>query len=278
MDYVLALNKFEEINSQTMEEFKNLSLSIDANVLTITIDREKSMNALNQGTISELNEAIHSANDDKDIKGIIITGAGEKAFVAGADISEFAQVTEVTGRKFAENGQEVFQMIENSHKPVIAAVNGFALGGGCELAMACHMRVATKNARFGQPEVNLGIIPGYGGTQRLTQLIGKGKAMELMLTGDMIDADEAHALGLVNYVVADKNELTEKTTELFNKINQKAPLALGMVIDCVNAVYTTGENGYQTEANSFSRCCGSNDFKEGASAFMEKRKPDFKGE
>jgi enoyl-CoA hydratase len=140
------------------------------------------------------------------------------------------------------------------------------------------MRVATKNARFGQPEVNLGIIPGYGGTQRLTQLIGKGKAMELMLTGDMIDADEAHALGLVNYVVADKNELIEKTTELFNKINQKAPLALGMVIDCVNAVYATGENGYQTEANSFSRCCGSNDFKEGASAFMEKRKPDFKGE
>ena len=261
-----------------MEEFKNLSLTFDQHILTITIDREKSMNALNQNTLSELKEAIQTANDDKDIKGIIITGAGEKAFVAGADISEFSQVTELTGRKFAENGQEIFQMIENSHKPVIAAVNGFALGGGCELAMACHIRIATKNARFGQPEVALGIIPGYGGTQRLTQLIGKGKALELMLTGDMINAEEALSFGLVNYVVDDVTALSEKSMELFAKINQKAPLALSMVIDCVNAVYTTGENGYQTEANSFSRCCGSEDFKEGASAFLEKRKPNFKGE
>lgn len=261
-----------------MEEPKNLSLSIDNNILTITIDREKSMNALNQETLSELKEAIHSVNDDKDIKGIVITGAGEKAFVAGADISEFSEVNEVTGRKFAENGQEIFQMIENSHKPVIAAVNGFALGGGCELAMACHMRIATTNAKFGQPEVNLGIIPGYGGTQRLTQLIGKGKALELMLTGDMIGAEEALNLGLVNHVVEDRDMLSNKVDEIFTKINQKAPLALGMVIDCVNAVYTTGENGYQTEANSFSRCCGSSDFKEGAAAFMEKRKPNFKGE
>jgi len=261
-----------------MKNIQNLSLSINNDILTVTIDREKSMNALNQETLNEIKEAIQSANDDKDIKGIIITGAGEKAFVAGADISEFAEVNEVTGRKFAEKGQEIFQMIENSHKPVIAAVNGFALGGGCELAMACHIRIASKNAKFGQPEVNLGIIPGYGGTQRLTHLVGRGKALELMLTGDMIGAEEAYNLGLVNHVVDNKEALLAKAEEIFKKINQKAPLAIGLVIDCVNAVFTTGENGYQTEANSFSRCCGSQDFKEGAAAFMEKRKPNFRGE
>ncbi len=261
-----------------MDNNKNLSLTTSENILTITIEREKSLNALNQDTLSELKEAIQAANDDKEVQGIILTGAGEKAFVAGADISEFAEVNEVTGRKFAENGQEIFQMIEDSHKPVIAAVNGFALGGGCELAMACHIRIATQNAKFGQPEVNLGIIPGYGGTQRLTHLIGRGKAMELMLTGDMIGAEEAHSLGLVNHVLEDKEALLAKAKEIITKIKQKAPLAVGMVIDCVNAVYTTGENGYQTEANSFSRCCGSSDFKEGTAAFMEKRRPNFKGE
>lgn len=261
-----------------MKNPKNLSFSVKNNILTITINREESMNTLNQGTLSELKQAIQSVNDDKDLQGIIITGAGEKVFVAGADINEFAEMNEVTGQKFAENGQKIFQMIENSSIPVIAAVNGFALGGGCELAMACHIRIASKNAKFGQPEVNLGIIPGYGGTQRLTHLIGKGKAIELMLTGDMISADEAYRLGLVNYVVEDKPALLDKAEEIFAKISQKAPLALRMVIDCVNAVFTIEKNGYQTEANLFSRCCGSKDFKEGIAAFMEKRKPDFKGE
>ncbi|MEQ9288430.1 MAG: enoyl-CoA hydratase-related protein [Cyclobacteriaceae bacterium] len=261
-----------------MEEFKNLILSLSDNILTITINREPFLNALNVDTLKELKVAIQSVCDDKDIKGVVITGAGEKSFVAGADISEFTGVNEVTGRKFSEDGQEVFQMIENCNKPIIAAVNGFALGGGCELAMACHMRLATENAKFGQPEVNLGIIPGYGGTQRLTHLIGKGKALELMLTADMIPANEALGLGLVNYVVGSREELMEKSKVILTKISKKAPLAVGMVIDCVNAVFTTGEDGYQTEANSFSRCCGTQDFQEGTSAFMGKREPQFKGE
>jgi enoyl-CoA hydratase len=196
--------------------------------------------------------------------------------VAGADISEIAELSEVNARNFAERGQEVFSMIEHCNKPVIAAVNGFALGGGCELAMACHIRVASNNARFGQPEVNLGIIPGYGGTQRLTQLIGKGKAMELMMTGDMVPAQEAFELGLVNHVTS-QEELLPKCHEIMQKILTKAPLAIGLVIECVNAVYTKDEDGYQTEANSFARCCTSQDFIEGTNAFLEKRKPVFTG-
>ena len=274
-----SIDKFDStIINHRMEEPKNLALAIDNNILTITINREDKLNALNQQTLAELREALLSISDDKDLRGVIITGSGEKAFVAGADISELADLNEMNGRKFAESGQEIFQMIEDSNIPVIAAVNGFALGGGCELAMACHMRIATKNAKFGQPEVNLGIIPGYGGTQRLTQLIGKGKALELMLTGDMINSEQATQLGLVNHVVDNKSELLEKANEIFSKISKKAPLAVGMVIDCVNAVFIPGENGYQTEANSFSRCCGSNDFKEGTQAFLEKRSPNFTGE
>ncbi|MEJ2006037.1 MAG: enoyl-CoA hydratase-related protein, partial [Cyclobacteriaceae bacterium] len=178
---------------------------------------------------------------------------------------------------FAENGQEAFSLIENSEKPVIAAVNGFALGGGCELAMSCHIRIASENAKFGQPEVNLGIIPGYGGTQRLTQLIGKGKAMELMMTGDMISAKEAMTLGLVNHIAADKKELLALCDQMIRKIIAKAPLAIGMVVNSVNAYFSGEENGYQTEANSFAHCVNTEDFKEGTSAFIEKRKPDFKG-
>ncbi|MFY0651667.1 MAG: enoyl-CoA hydratase/isomerase family protein [Cyclobacteriaceae bacterium] len=261
-----------------MEEYKNLILSLSDNILTITINREKYLNALDIRTLTEINAAVQSVCDDPEIAGAIITGAGDKSFVAGADISEFSEVNEVTGRKFSEDGQEIFQMIENCNKPIIAAVNGFALGGGCELAMACHMRIATENAKFGQPEVNLGIIPGYGGTQRLTHLIGKGKALELMLTGEMIAAEEAFRLGLANYVVESKELLLQKSKDLISTIRSKAPLAVGMVIDCVNAVHNTGENGYQTEANSFSRCCGSEDFKEGTAAFMEKRPAKFKGE
>ncbi|MEO1051249.1 MAG: enoyl-CoA hydratase-related protein [Bacteroidota bacterium] len=261
-----------------MSEFNNLKLEQRDGVLTITISRPESLNALNVATIEEIRTAIQDAYDDKSVKGIIFTGSGEKSFVAGADIKEIADLNEVNARKFSENGQEVFDMIENSEKPVIAAVNGFALGGGCELAMACHIRIASANAKFGQPEVNLGLIPGYGGTQRLTQLVGKAKALELMLTADMISAQEAQTIGLVNHVVDTQEELMTKTWDMMQKILSKAPLAIGMVINCVNALYSAEENGYQTEANSFSSCAKSEDFVEGTQAFIEKRKPAFKGE
>ncbi|MCC5919836.1 MAG: enoyl-CoA hydratase/isomerase family protein [Cyclobacteriaceae bacterium] len=261
-----------------MEEFENLALSDEAGILTITINRPSKMNALNEATIEEIGRAIQHAIDEKSVKGVIITGMGDKAFVAGADISELAELNELNGRKFSEKGQEVFQLIENSQKPVIAAVNGFALGGGCELAMACHIRLASANAKFGQPEVKLGIIPGYGGTQRLTQLVGRGKALELMMTGDQIDAEEAYRIGLVNQLVMTPDELMEVAVKMMRRIITKAPLAVGMVIDCVNTVYESEEDGYQMEANSFASCCKSDDFKEGTKAFLEKRKPEFKGE
>ncbi len=261
-----------------MSEFNNLQLNLVDGILTITINRAEKLNALNNATIEELREAFQDVYDNEAVKSVIITGKGEKAFVAGADISEIAELNEMNGRKFAESGQEVFSMIEKCHKPVIAAVNGFALGGGCELAMACHMRIATPNAKFGQPEVNLGIIPGYGGTQRLTQLVGKGKAFELMMTADFISAVEAKALGLVNHLVDNHEDLLNHATSILQKINSKAPLAIGMVIESVNAYYADDENGYQTEANSFASCCKSEDFKEGTKAFLEKRAAEFKGE
>ncbi len=261
-----------------MADFQNILTEEKNGVLYLTVNREDRMNALNFATLEELKGIFEEAEDNRRIKAVIITGAGEKAFIAGADISEIASLNEVNARKFAENGQEIFAMIENCHKPVIAVTNGYTLGGGCELAMACHMRIATANAKFGQPEVNLGIIPGYGGTQRLTQLIGRGKANELMMTGDMIGASEAKALGLVNHVLETKAEALEKAEEIVTKIMSKAPLAIGMIVDCVNAAFLSEENGYQTEANSFARCVKSGDYKEGTSAFLEKRKPIFKGE
>lgn len=262
-----------------METYNNLLLDLQDRILTITINRESKLNALNQETMSELKDAFQYVYDNpKDVRGVILTGAGEKAFVAGADISEFTGVNELTARKFAEGGQEVFQFIENCHTPVIALVNGFALGGGCELCMAAHMRVAVSAARFGQPEVNLGIIPGYGGTQRLTQLIGKGRAFEYLMSADMISADQALAYGLVNYVEENKADAFEKSKEILNKIAGKAPVAIGMVIDSVNAMFEDGVNGYLTEANSFAGCFNTDDFKEGVSAFLEKRKANFKGE
>lgn len=260
-----------------MPEYENLKLSLDNHILTLAIDRPDSMNALNNQTIEEIREAVGEAVLDDDVKGMIITGAGDKAFVAGADIKEIKELNEVNSRKFAENGQEVFGLIENCEKPVIAAVNGYALGGGCELAMACHVRVATDNAMFGQPEVKLGIIPGYGGTQRLTQLVGKGRAMELLMTGKMISANEALTIGLVNYVVS-SDELLNTVNEVLAQILKQAPRAVANVVNCVNAVFDNEANGYQTEANNFMNCCRTEDFKEGTSAFLEKREPVFKGE
>ena len=259
-----------------MSEYNHLLVSVEDQIAHVTINRADKLNALNLNTIEDLRLFAQTLYQDDSIKGAIITGAGEKAFVAGADISEIAELSEVNARKFAESGQEVFQMIESSPKPVIAAVNGFALGGGCELAMACHLRIATPNARFGQPEVNLGVIPGYGGTQRLCQLIGKAKALELMLTADLIDAQTALGLGLVNYVV-EAEELKPRSIEILSKILTKAPRAIEMVIQCVNAAYDPSQNGYQTEANGFANCCQTNDFKEGTAAFLEKRPANFQG-
>lgn len=260
-----------------MSEFDTILTEERQGILYLTINREDKLNAMNLATLDELKMVFDQVMDNKAIKAVILTGAGEKAFVAGADITEIASLNEVNARKFAENGQEIFAMIENCHKPVIAVTNGYTLGGGCELAMACHMRIATSNAKFGQPEVNLGIIPGYGGTQRLTLLVGRGKANELMMTGDMIGAEEAKSLGLVNHVFPTKREAIAGAEDIIHKIMGKAPLAIGMVVDCVNAVFLE-ENGYQTEANSFARCVKSGDYKEGTSAFLEKRKPVFRGE
>lgn len=259
-----------------MNSFENILTSVDQKVMTITINRPTSLNALNVQTIKELGEAIENAKNNGDVSGVIITGSGEKAFVAGADISEIVDLTELNGRSFAEAGQKVFEDISSCEKPVIAAVNGFALGGGCELAMACHLRVASKNAKFGQPEVNLGLIPGFGGTQRLTQLVGRGRALELMMTGDLINADEAYRMGLVNHVVETHLELMEKVNVILKKIISKAPLAVGIVISCVNAA-TSEENGYLVEANGFAHCCKTNDKQEGTSAFLKKRAPKFQG-
>lgn len=261
-----------------MTNYKNLIESLEEEILTITINRPEKLNALNAITLSELKLCIESAYDRQEVKGMIITGSGKKAFVAGADISEFTELTELNGRKFSERGQEIYALIENSLKPVIAVVNGYALGGGCELAMACHLRIGTENAFFGQPEVTLGILPGYGGTQRLSQIVGKGKALEMMLTGEMVGAEEAFNAGLVNHLVATKEEGIEKAKEILNKIFKNAPLSIGMVINCVNAAFSKEEDGYQIEANSFANCCKSEDFKEGTSAFLEKRKAEFKGE
>ena len=245
--------------------------------LVITINRPDKMNALNKDVIADLGKALDEVYNNDEIKTAIITGAGEKAFVAGADISEFLSLGAEGGSALAKIGQDmVFNKIETCHKPVIAAVNGFALGGGCELAMSCHFRIASANAKFGQPEVNLGLIPGYGGTQRLTQLVGKGKAMELMMTADMIGADEAKALGLVNHVVP-QEELIAKAKEILQKIHTKAPVAVAKVIACVNDAAKCVPAGFDNEIARFGECFTTEDMKEGTSSFLEKRKPAFKG-
>ncbi|HEY0243968.1 MAG TPA: enoyl-CoA hydratase-related protein [Mucilaginibacter sp.] len=257
--------------------YQNLLVEHKARIQYITINREPKLNALNKVTLTELHEAITDAFQNPQVGGIIITGAGPKAFVAGADIAEFENLDINGGKQLAQDAHtKVFDLIENGNKPVIAAINGFALGGGLELAMACHIRVAAETAKMGQPEVTLGLIPGYGGTQRLTQLAGKGKALELILTADMITATEALQLGLVNHVVTAES-LLAKAEEILNKILLRAPLAVASAITAVNASSKNDINGFETEINEFSKCFATEDFKEGVAAFLQKRKPDFKG-
>jgi enoyl-CoA hydratase len=245
-------------------------------IFTITINRPDKLNALNKDVFTDMEKATDEIQNNPAIKSAIITGAGEKAFVAGADIAEFNGLNKDAAMALAKRGQDIFFKIENSSKPVIAAVNGFALGGGCELAMACNFRIASDNAKFGQPEVNLGLIPGYGGTQRLTQLIGKGRAIELLICGNMIDAATALQYGLVNYVVP-ANELLNKAITILSFINTKAPLAIAAAIKAANAVYDETQNGYTTEINAFGECFDTADMKEGTTAFLEKRKANFIG-
>jgi enoyl-CoA hydratase len=257
--------------------YQTLLTDLQDGIYTITINRPDKLNALNKDVIEELGAAIDEVYKNPEIRSAIITGAGEKAFVAGADISEFTGLDKDAGAELAYKGQKnVFDKIENASKPIVAAVNGFALGGGCELAMACHFRLASANAKFGQPEVNLGLIPGYGGTQRLTQLVGKGKAMELMMSADMVGADEAKALGLVNHVFP-LADLLPKAKEILQKIKNKAPLAIAKIILCVNEAAISDKNGFANEIKRFGECFTTEDMKEGANAFLEKRKAIFKG-
>jgi enoyl-CoA hydratase len=255
--------------------YTTLLTALENGIFTVTINRPDKLNALNKDVFTDLDVMLKEVEQNADIRGIIITGAGQKAFVAGADISEFLGLHGSQGMDLARRGQEIFSRIEGCTKPVIAAVNGFALGGGCELAMACHMRIASENAKFGQPEVNLGLIPGYGGTQRLVQLIGKGRALELLMTAGMIDAPTALQFGLVNHVVS-QDQLLAKAIEILTVITSKAPLAISRCITAANAVY--GQvNGYEVELESFGQCFDTEDMKEGTSAFLEKRKANFKG-
>jgi enoyl-CoA hydratase len=257
--------------------YENLLIAIENKIALVTINRPTKLNALNKATLAELHSAFNDLEANEAVKVIILTGSGEKAFVAGADIAEFADFSAAEGTQLAAEGhQKVFDHIENLKKPVIAAVNGFALGGGLELAMACHFRVASNNAKMGLPEVTLGLIPGYGGTQRLPQLVGKGRAMEMILTAAMITAEEAMQYGLVNHVVP-QNELIVFCQGLAQKIIQNAPVALSEAIQAVNASFDKTKNGYEAEINAFGRLFGTADFKEGTTAFLEKRKANFSG-
>lgn len=257
--------------------FETLLTECDENGLcTVTINRPQKLNALNAQVLDDLESCFTWIEDEEKVRGVILTGAGEKSFVAGADIGRFQELDAESGYRFALRGQQVFNQIEQLKKPVVAAVNGYALGGGCELAMACHLRTAGERARFGQPEVNLGILPGYGGTQRLPRLIGAGRALELILTGEQIDAHRAYEIGLVNVVAADEN-LLQDTRDLLMTILSKAPHAVALSIEAVRMSDLTLEQGLEFEATQFGQACGTADFKEGVAAFLERREPSFKG-
>ena len=256
--------------------YQTLLTTLENRIFTITVNRPDKLNALNKQVFTDLNTALDEVYANTEIKSVIITGSGSKAFVAGADISEFSSLTTEQSKALAKAGQDTFFRIERSHKPIVACVNGFALGGGCELAMSCHFRIASENAKFGQPEVNLGLIPGYGGTQRLVQLIGKGRALELLMSGGMLDAATALQYGLVNYVVT-QDELLSKAKSILDMINTKAPIAVGKCIESANAVFDETKNGYETEVNAFGDCFATADMKEGTAAFLEKRKAIFTG-
>jgi enoyl-CoA hydratase len=269
--------------------YSTLLTDLTDHILTITINRPDKLNAINRDVMSDLDEVVTEIYANKEIRSAILTGAGPKAFVAGADISEFLRLSREEGQAMSAKGHGIFFRIEHSPKPIVAAVNGFALGGGCELAMACHFRVCSVNAKFGQPEVNLGLIPGYGGTQRLPQLIGKARALELMLTGALIDAQEALRLGLVNHVVP-QEELLTRTKDILTTIGEKAPIAIAKVIECVNAAAAGERNAasgshndgetrhpFLLEQQSFGDCFATEDMREGANAFLEKRKANFSG-
>lgn len=257
--------------------YQNILSEYANGITTITINRPKKLNALNKATIEELHKAFKDADNSKETKVIIITGSGDKAFVAGADISEFAHFGVEDGGRLAAQGQDLlFNFVENLSTPVIAAVNGFALGGGLELAMACHFRVASDNAKMGLPEVSLGVIPGYGGTQRLPQLVGKGRAMEMVMTAGMIDTNQALNYGLVNHVVS-QEELVPLAEKIASKIMRNSSVAISGAIKAVNANFKDGVNGYDIEIEAFGNCFGTEDFTEGTTAFLEKRKADFPG-
>lgn len=256
--------------------YQTLLTSFDNGIFIVTINRPDKLNALNRTVFDELNLVLDDIYSNPDIRSVILTGAGPKAFVAGADISEFSGFNKGHAMELSQKGQDTFARIENCPKPIVAAVNGFALGGGCELAMACHFRIASNNAKFGQPEVNLGLIPGYGGTQRLVQLIGKGRAIELLISANMINAEQALQYGLVNYVETPE-ELLPKTKAILELINTKAPLAVAGCIKAANAVFNEAIDGYDLEVKEFGNSFDTEDMKEGTTAFLEKRKANFKG-
>ncbi len=258
--------------------FENVLVSTEGHIRYITINRPHKLNALNKQTIKELSEAMKDAASLSDVRVVILTGSGEKSFVAGADISEFAHFSDKEGQNLSETGHQIlFNLIAEMQIPVIAAINGFALGGGLELALSCHIRVASENAKLGLPEVSLGLIPGYGGTQRLTLLVGSGYAMELITTAGMIDAQEAHRIGLVNHVCT-QTDLKSKCEEIAMRIVRNSPTAVSAAMRAVSSVYTVGVDGFQVEIEAFGSCFGTADFKEGTTAFLEKRKPRFTGE
>lgn len=257
-------------------EYKTLLTELSEGILTVTVNRPDKLNALNRDVLSDLEAVMDTVDADSRIRALLLTGAGEKSFVAGADISEFLSSGADDAMAMARRGQDIFARIERSLKPTMAAVNGFALGGGCELAMSCHIRMASEQARFGQPEVNLGIIPGYGGTQRLTRLVGRGKALEIMMSGGMVDAREALAIGLVNHVTP-AGELIAESRKLLLAILSRSPVAVARVIAAVNASHEASLDGFAEEVRLFGECFGTDDMREGVTAFLEKRKPAFPG-